>query len=185
MTRGKKKSDRGGAMAGRGTVHSGLLKELLRHRFFSLRPPKSTGREQFGGTYIESLVRKARRKGIGSLDLLATATALTAASVGRAYRDHILPRLGKVDEIYFTGGGRKNRTLMRMLARELDFARVGVVEDLGFNGDALEAQAFAVLANEAVVGVPGNLPGVTGARRGLVLGKIVPGRNYAGVKLRS
>lgn len=120
------------------------------------------------------------------MDLLATATALTAFSIGEAYRDYVLARLGlgKVDEIYFTGGGRKNHTLMGLLRKELGFAKVGVVEDLGFDGDALEAQAFAVLANEAVEGLRGNLPRVTGANHSVVLGKIVPGRNFLRVKLK-
>jgi len=184
MTRGKKRSDRGGAMARQGTVHAGLLRDLMRHPFFSLSPPRSTGREEFGMAFVATLRRRGRKLGIRPLDLLATATALTAASAARAYRDHVLSRLGKVDEIYFAGGGRKNRALMEMLRREIDFARVGVVEDLGFDGDALEAQAFAVLANEAVEGMGGNLQGATGARRTVVLGKIVPGRNYLGVKLK-
>ena len=171
-------------MARRGKVHAGLLRVLLRHPFFLLRPPKSTGREEFGEKYVSTLRLRAKKRGIRPLDLLATATAFTASSIGAAYRDNILARLGRVDEIYFTGGGRKNRTLMGLLKKELGFAKVGVVEDLGFNGDALEAQAFAVLANEAVEGLHGNLPRVTGAKHPVVLGKIVPGKNYLGVKLK-
>ncbi len=183
MTKGKKDSDRGGIMAAQGTVRQDLLKRLLRHPFFSKRPPKSTGREEFGEPYVSALCQIARRKNIRLLDLLATATALTAYSIGRAYREIILPRLGKVDEIYFCGGGRNNNTLMQMLKEELAFAKVQLVEDLGFDGDALEAQAFAVLANEAIEGVAGNLPRVTGARHKIVVGKIVPGKNYLRVKL--
>jgi len=184
LTRGKKGSDRGGAMARRGTVQEGLLRDLLRHPFFAKRPPKSTGREEFGAAFVSSLIHKARRRGMRPLDLLTTATALTARSIGRAYRDFILRRLGKVDEIYFTGGGRKNHTLLELLRRELPCARVGVVEELGWDGDALEAQAFALLAHEAVEGSAGNLPRATGARHEVILGKIVPGRNYRGVRLR-
>lgn len=185
MTKGKKNSDRGGVMAGKGTVRQDLLKQLLRHPFFSRRPPKSTGREEFGEPFVFSLRQVAKKRKIRPLDLLATATALTVSSIGRAYRDFVLPRSGKVDEIYFAGGGRKNHTLMDMLRRELAFARVGSIEELGFDGDALEAQAFALLANEAVEGLRGNLPRATGARREVILGKIVPGRNYSGVKLKT
>lgn len=186
ITRGKSNSDRGGVMARRGKVHAGFLRVLLRHPFFSLRPPKSTGRDDFGGEFVSTLRQRAKKRGIRPLDLLATATALTAFSIGEAYRDYVLARLGlgKVDEIYFTGGGRKNHTLMGLLRKELGFAKVGVVEDLGFDGDALEAQAFAVLANEAVEGLRGNLPRVTGANHSVVLGKIVPGRNFLRVKLK-
>ena len=185
LTKGKKSSDRGGLMARQGRVHWGLLSHLLRHPFLSKRPPKSTGREEFGEPFVASLLKMALKKSIRPLDLLATATAFTARSISQAYREFILPRSGKVDEIYFTGGGRKNRTLMAMLRSELSFAKVGVVEDLGFDGDALEAQAFALLAYEAVEGVPGNLSRVTGARHEVILGKIVPGRNYLGARLKA
>ncbi len=185
LTKGKKNSDRGGLMARQGKVQESLLGHLLRHPFLSKRPPKSTGREEFGAPFVAALLKMARKKNIRPLDLVATATAFTARSISQAYREFILPRSGNVDEIYFTGGGRKNRTLMAMLRSELSFAKVGVVEDLGFDGDALEAQAFALLAYETVEGVPGNLSRVTGARHEVVLGKIVPGRNYAGARLSS
>ncbi len=183
VTRGKMGFDRGGALAKKGRVHAGLLRELMRHPFFAASPPKSAGREEFGGEYVSALRQRARKKGIRPLDLMATATALTASSIAKAYRESILRRFGKVEEIYFTGGGRKNRTLMEMLQGELPFAKVSVLEELGFDGDALEAQAFAILANEAVEGNAGNLPRVTGAGHGAVLGKIVPGKNYLGTKL--
>ena len=184
LTRGKNSSDRGGGLAGKGQVQAGFLRDLMRHPFLSVSPPKSAGREEFGGEFVSALRQRAKKKGIRPLDLMATATALTASSIGKAYREFVLRRFGEVDEIYFTGGGRKNRTLMEMLRRELPFAKVSVLEELGFDGDALEAQAFAILANEAVDGNTGNLPRVTGAGHGVVLGKIVPGKNYLGVKLK-
>ena len=183
ITKGGKRVDLNGSMARQGRVHEGLLEELLRHPYFHQRPPKSTGREAFGEPYVSSLCRRSRSRRIAPLDLLATATALTSRSIASSFRKFILPHFGKVDEIYFTGGGRKNRTLMGMLKKGLDFSRVGLVEELGFDGDALEAQAFAILANEAVAGVASNLCRVTGARHEVILGKIVPGRNYLGVKL--
>lgn len=184
LTKGKISSDRGGAMARQGKVLEALSGSLMRHPFLSKRPPKSTGREEFGAAFVSSLIEMARKRRMHPLDLLATATAFTASSIGQAYKKFILPRFGKVDEIYFAGGGRKNHTLMQMLKHELGFAAVGTVEDLGFDGDALEAQAFALLAYEAVAGIPGSLARVTGARREVILGKIVPGRNYLGVRLK-
>ncbi len=184
MTRGKMSSDRGGAMAKEGDVNGGLLRALMRHPFYSLLPPKSTGREAFGASFVASLQQRAKKQGIRPLDLLATATALSASTIVKAYAECVLGRLGKVDEIYFAGGGRKNRTLMKLLRNGLDFAKVGVVEDLGVDGDALEAQAFAVMANETVEGVRGNLPRVTGAGHPVILGKVVPGKNYLGVRLK-
>lgn len=184
LTKGKKSSDHGGLMARQGKVQEALLSRLLRHPFLFKLPPKSTGREEFGEPFVSSLLKMAHRRGVRPLDLITTATAFTARSIGQAYRQFVLARCGKVDEIYFTGGGRKNRTLMAMLRRELSFAKVGTVEDLGFDGDALEAQAFALLAYGTVEGLPGNLSCVTGARRAVILGKIVPGRNYLGLRLK-
>ncbi|NIO11618.1 MAG: anhydro-N-acetylmuramic acid kinase [Deltaproteobacteria bacterium] len=184
VTRGKLTFDRRGVLARKGRVQTDLLKELMRHRFLSAPPPKSAGREEFGRDFISALRQRAKKKRIRPLDLLATATAFTAASIGKAYNDFVLRRRNGVDEIYFTGGGRKNRTLMEMLARELPFAKVSVIEDLGYDGDALEAQAFAILANEAVEGHISNLPGITGAKHGMVLGKIVPGKNFLRVRLK-
>ena len=183
MTKGKKNFDRGGSMARLGRIQYDLLEVFLRHPYFSQHPPKSAGRKEFGEAFISSLRKAARKRGVRPLDLLATATALTALSAEIAYWEFVLGQSYKIDEIYFTGGGRKNRALMGMLRWGITFAKVGVVEELGFDGDALEAQAFAVLANEAVEGVAGNLSDVTGARHGVVLGKIVPGRNYLHVRL--
>lgn len=183
VTGGEKGFDSGGRLARSGKVHERLLKTLLRHPFLARRPPKSAGREEFGAGFVASLMRSAKRMGVGRMDLLATATAFTARSIGDAYRRFVLP-LGPIDEIFFAGGGRKNRTLMDMLKAELAFAKVAPIEELGVNGDALEAQAFAILADEAIEGVAVNLSGVTGARHEVVLGKVVPGRNYLGVKLR-
>lgn len=184
LSRGRRAFDLNGAQAQRGRVDEDLLRSLLRHPYFSRRPPKSTGAEDFGAEFVARLLRRARRKRLGAADLLATATALTARSIGKAYRELVLPRIRKLNEIYFAGGGRRNRALMAMLKEELPFARVGVVEELGFDGDALEAQAFALLAYEAVEGVAANLPRVTGARHPVVLGKITPGKNYSRVILR-
>ena len=62
VTKGQHQYDRGGALAAKGDVHEGLLKEMLRHPFFRRRPPKSTGREQFGQQYCEWFYGKARRE---------------------------------------------------------------------------------------------------------------------------
>jgi anhydro-N-acetylmuramic acid kinase len=173
LTNGRLRYDRDGALARRGRIDPTLLRELMRHPFLRRRPPKSTGREEFGAPVVDRLLAQARRRRLGDADIVATATAFTARALGDAYRRFLLPR-GRIDEVYFCGGGSRNPALMDMLRQELSFARVGVIDELGINGDALEAVAFAVLALETARGRPTNVPAVTGATAA-ILGKIVPG----------
>jgi anhydro-N-acetylmuramic acid kinase len=178
-TRGRQRYDRHGALARRGKVSGPLLAELLRHPFLSRRPPKSTGREEFGSPFADSLYRRARlqaggqarRKRIAPLDVVATVTAFTAASIAEAYA-RFLP--GKVDEVILCGGGARNRTLVGMLRERVQPAKVMLTDDFGISADAKEAVSFAILAAETIRGAAGNVPSATGADRRVVLGKIVP-----------
>jgi anhydro-N-acetylmuramic acid kinase len=81
-----------------------------------------------------------------------------------------------VDELILCGGGSRNATLVEMLRQALAPARVRIMDELGLDADAKEAVSFAILAAETIRGRPGNVPSATGARRPVVLGKIVPGR---------
>jgi anhydro-N-acetylmuramic acid kinase len=173
ITQGKRGYDRGGAVAAKGTVHERLLAEMLRHPFLRRRPPKSTGREQFGQQYCEWLYGKARREGLLPEDVVATATAFTAASIASAYRT-FLPAMP--DETILCGGGAHNATLVRMLQQRLEGVRIRSTDEFGIHVDAKEAVSFAILAYATINGLPNNLPSVTGAGEPVVLGKIVPGR---------
>lgn len=104
--------------------------------------------------------------------MLATATAFTAASIADAYRRFLG---GRVDEVIVSGGGAHNDTLMAMLAERLAPAEVTTSGRYGLHVEAKEAVAFAILAAETYRGRCANVPTATGARRGVVLGKIVPG----------
>ena len=168
---GRQRMDKDGKMAARGTVNERLLRELLRHRYFARRPPKSTGREEFGPPFIARFHARARALKLTPPDIIATATALTAHTVADAVRRFLLP-LGPVDQLIATGGGARNPTLMAMLARQLPRTAVMRAEEVGVDGDALEAIAFALLGHETLHGRPGNLPSVTGARSRAILGKI-------------
>ena len=172
ITSGRRQYDRGGRLAARGEVLPELLKVWLAHPYFRRRPPKTTGREDFGSDYAEAIHHAALADGAAAADVLATATALTAESIARAYR-RFLP--GPVDEAIVSGGGARNPTLMAMLARRLSPTRVLPSDDLGLDADAKEAVAFAILAVETIRGGAGNVPAATGATRPVVLGKIVPG----------
>ena len=170
-TGGRLRFDRDGRLARRGRVHPRLLAEWLRHPYFRRRPPKSTGREEFGWAFADERYARAIARRIDPLDVLATATALTAESIARAHR-RFLP--GRVDEVIVSGGGVRNAALMAMLADRAAPARVVASDELGLDADAKEAVAFAVLAAQTVRGQANNVPAATGAGRSVVLGKIVP-----------
>jgi len=172
-TDGAQTFDRDGIMAAVGAVDEELLWELMQHPYFRQPPPKSTGRETFGAAYADDLRRRGEIRGLSSQDIVATATALTAESIARAYRDF----LGPIDEIILGGGGSYNPTLRRMLADRLPGIPLRVHEEFGISGEAKEAIAFALLGHATLCGVPANLPAATGAAHPVVLGKIVPGRS--------
>ncbi len=172
ITANAERFDRDGRRAARGTPSEELIAPLLDDAYFRQRPPKSTGRERFGAAYAEALIRAGRGLGLSDDDLVATATALTARSIAGAYR------LGGMDEppveCVVSGGGARNPALMRMLAEQLDPLPVTDLSALGWDPDAKEAAAFAILAHLFQRGEAGNLPSVTGARGPRVLGKLTP-----------
>ena len=173
FTHGEMTFDRDGELSALGRVDEALLSWLMLHGFLHRPPPKSTGREEFGSGFVTELLERAEATGVSAEDLLTTATAFTAESIAAAYRDFVFP-LHPIDEVILGGGGSYNATLRRMLQERLPGVSVLLHEDFGIRGDAKEALAFAILGNETMLGRPANLPKVTGARRAVVLGKIVP-----------
>jgi anhydro-N-acetylmuramic acid kinase len=174
-----KSYDAKGSVAGRGQVIEAALTQALAHPFFRRKPPKSAGREEFGREFLTQFLGwcGARAK---KPDVLATATALTAVSIGKAVRQGLAmskaesPFSRGMAEYVVSGGGVKNRTLMRMISQQvqpLGF-RVLTSDDLGIPSQAKEAVAFALLAYQTWHRQPGNVPGATGAGRAVVLGKI-------------
>jgi anhydro-N-acetylmuramic acid kinase len=159
--------DAGGALAERGSVHAGVLEELLRDPYFAQAPPRSTGREHFGADFAERLHRR-----VPGADGVRTAVALTVESVARFCHDH----LPHADDVVVSGGGTHHPVLMRELESRIDALGMPMrrFDELFFPADAKEAAAFALLGWLAVHGQPGNLPSVTGARGLRVLGSIVP-----------
>jgi len=158
--------DRDGIRAARGKIDDALLTELHRHPFLSQPPPKSTGREDFGREFVYPLLT---RFGDRKDDLLATLTRFSAEAIARSYRE-ALPAMP--DEVYISGGGALNPTLMRHLVELLAPIPVQSLAALGVDPEAKEAIAFAVLANQTLFGAAGNLPAVTGAAGPRVLGKL-------------
>jgi anhydro-N-acetylmuramic acid kinase len=107
------------------------------------------------------------------VDLIATATALTAAAVALGIDDFVRPRM-RVDELILSGGGARNPQIRAYLAAFLPGVAIAASADFGVDIDAKEAMAFAVLGYETWRRRPSNLPSATGARRAAVLGKISP-----------
>ena len=171
VSAGKQKYDRGGKIASNGTVNETLLKEMLSHAFYKRRPPKTTGREEFGLQYCEAIYKSASERKMSGQDVIATATALTAESIAQAYR-RFLPKAP--DEIILCGGGSHNITLIKMLQDRLGRTKICFSDEFGISSDAKEAVSFAILAYYTIKGRPNNVPGATGADQPLVLGKIVP-----------
>lgn len=160
--------DRNGAWGASGTVQPELLEAFLADPFFQRAPPKSTGRERFNLPWLE---------GFGpdrwpSADVQATLGALTAASVADALERFANPT---PKTLWLAGGGRHNETLVTALTQRLaPKTAVKTIEAAGFDGDQLEALAFAWLAAAHCRGVAGNVPAVTGAVGPRVLGAYFP-----------
>ncbi len=167
-TGGQLKYDQDGKLAASGRILPELLEAWLDDPYFRKHPPKTTGRELFGVQFARRIMTEAH--GIQLEDVIATATALTAESIVRAYRDFVLPR-GPIDQVIVGGGGSRNPTLMKMLRQRLSYCQVLSHEDLSINGKAKEAIALAIIANDAIAGLNTNIPGATGGRP-TVLGKI-------------
>jgi anhydro-N-acetylmuramic acid kinase len=163
--------DRNGGIASQGRILQPLLEALLRNPYFKRKPPKTAGREEFGREYVKIMVSRHGRA--AKADLVTTATALTAHSIARAIRNFVLPR-GRYRDFVVSGGGSRNRTLMRMLAEETSSLglKLRTSDDFGVPSQAKEAVAFALLAYQTWHRQPGNIPSATGAERPAVLGKI-------------
>lgn len=168
MTGGAKRYDEGGVLAASGAVSEALLAFLLDDPYLAQKPPKTTGREAYGRAYVERLVEKGRGISLSDADMLATATRFTAECV-RIAVERFCP--DRPDRLVVGGGGSRNPTLMRFFEERLPMP-VQTNEALGFDSDAKEAVAFAILANECLHGIANNVPAATGARHPVVMGKV-------------
>lgn len=168
LSDGRDAYDVDGRRAARGRVLPEALSEWLEDPFFRAAPPRSTGRERFSEARLE---RWLERHGEASGDdLLATLVELTARAVAQAARWIGFP----LEEVYLCGGGARNPTLVGRLEERLAPAAVRPLSALGWDGDAREAAAFALLARQHRLDIPVDLSWATGARGPRRLGKWVP-----------
>src|ERR1019366_2647984 len=157
MTQGSKRFDRNGSLAAKGHVNRPLLDSLLADKYYKAKPPKTAGREQYGLRFVDRLLATK----LPMEDLVATATALTAATVAMG-----VTQFGPgTQELIASGGGTHNRRLMAQIAAFLPHCRVTTTSEFGIDVDAKEAIAFAILAHRTWRRQTGNLPSATGARK--------------------
>ena len=171
-TNGVERFDAEGAHAARGVVREDMVADFMKDPYFARKPPKSTGREVYGASCAAAFLKGASNRGLSFEDRVATATACTAESIAAAYRDFILPGTS-IATVLVAGGGARNATLLRMIQARLPVGiTVTTTAACGVPDQAREAMAFAVMGHESLMGRPGNLPAVTGARAPVVLGSI-------------
>lgn len=177
---GREAFDRDGRRAAAGCVDERRLRAWLAHPFLRRKPPKSTGREVFGEPFLEGILAEwPSALAQGGRDLLATLTAFTARSIAGNYRRHLpRPGPGVVSRVILAGGGSRNPVLVEAIRRALvdvlPGAQVMGSAEAGWPSEAVEAAAFAWLADRHLRGLPGNLPATTGASRSRVLGTWTP-----------
>jgi anhydro-N-acetylmuramic acid kinase len=171
-TGGETRFDDRGRIAAQGKYRKEWLSRLLAHRYLQKPPPKSAGREDFGEDFVQ--LELSDYEGIPLADRVATMTEFVARSILMGFERFVFPH-HDIAEIVLSGGGVHNETLMSRLQRGFAPIPVVTIEKYGISSDAKEAIAFAILANETIAGNPASVPGVTGAKRRVVLGKIVPG----------
>src|SRR5579883_2521625 len=188
FTKDRRTYDAEARMASRGRLLPDLLDKLLAEKYFRQPPPKSAGREQYGRLYVQEILGWGRQRRARPEDLIRTATVLTAVTIAEA-----LDRWAPADfeaasrarttkpratrskpaanrsQLIVSGGGARNPLILAELAAALPNVEVTTTEALGLPGDAKEAFAFALLADETVHGRPANLPSATGASRPALL----------------
>ena len=172
ITQGMERYDKAGKRAALGTPYQSLIDAWLKHPFFQLPPPKTTGREMFGQTYAMECLADCRERNLSDNDCIATLTELTVHTIAD-YIERFITGQNPIDTLYVSGGGVHNQTIMRRLSEQLPNTTVESVDNSGISADAKEAIAFAILANETLHGNPGNLPSATGASVRKILGKFV------------
>lgn len=157
--------DRDGAFASAGRVDQTLLDALMADPYFAMPAPKSTGREYF---HLGWLSAHRQMAALSPADVQATLLELTARSVAAAIAEYA----SAADDVLVCGGGVHNGALMKRLQALLAPRALASTAAHGVDPDFIEASAFAWLARQRLLGLPGNLPAVTGARGPRVLGAI-------------
>jgi len=195
LTDGQKDYDQAGIMAGQGKLNQILYDRLFQHEFFDSSYLRSTGRYDFGSQYTEKIIAEASRRGVSDIDIIRTLTEFTASSLVESFQEELvredMDTLKKSDclEVIISGAGSHNQSLLNFIGREIaerfhnyrtelislaekNYDRYNIP---AIDADQKEAVAFALLAREAMMKRPGNLPAVTGASHPVIAGDLTPG----------
>src|SRR3984893_9882577 len=190
FTRNRQRFDKDARRAQQGRAIPALLDELMRDPYLKLAPPKSTGREYYGRTYLEKILRLGRHHKAKPNDLIRAATIFTVLSILDALNRFVLPET-KIHQLIISGGGAKNPLILAQLSAALSVSRATDIvgarfsasqrsaqieilpsSALGLHENAKESFAFALMAYETFHQRPSNVPSATGASRPAILGKI-------------
>ena len=189
FTHGRQRYDQDARLAQQGRSIPALIDELMRDPYLKLAPPKSTGREYYGRTYVEKLLRLGHKHHAKPNDLIRAATIFSAISVVDALNRFVLPK-NKIHQLIISGGGARNPLILAQLQTALTASVVGARDtrarlsshsgtmeilpsaSFGIPESGKESFAFAILAYETFHHRPSNLPSATGAHGPAILGKI-------------
>ena len=168
-TSGKITYDKDGQLAAAGVVDQKLLVEFLKHPYYEIKAPKSTGKEIFHLPYLLEILGPTQEWVIE--DVLATLLEVTVETVAQEVEKYALSSL------YVAGGGAANKQLMKRMQERLSNCTILSVSELGISTQSKEAIAFALIGFLSIHGLPGQIPSCTGASGGRVLGSLTPGAN--------
>ncbi len=161
-----KNFDQDGQWAASGEINQDFLKELLSDDYFKLTPPKSTGTEYFNAEWLTN--KLSQFPFLSAEDVQASLTAFTATTVSDAIKIYAT----ETEEVIICGGGVHNHYLLQLLKNELPGIEINSSAHYDLDPDYIEATAFAWLAKQTMEHKAGNLPGVTGAKRSVILGGV-------------
>ncbi len=162
----KKEYDENAEVAQTGMINDALFDVLKSHPYLTFNYPKTTGREDFGAEYVQSILEDFKL--LDSQDIIRTLTYFTSYCVAKALSDVG----GTFDRLIVSGGGAYNPLILKDLADLCDVKDVLTQEDLGYSSASKEAIAFVICGNQTLHHKPSNVPSVTGAQKNLVLGSI-------------
>lgn len=169
ITGSSQKFDRDGLLAKKGRVNKDLQKYLISNQFIYLKPPKSTGREEFGEKYLEEIINFSRNFDLDEFDILATITHFTADAIYKNCELFLSP----IDEIIMSGGGVYNKEIIRYLKNKFISSKFYLTDDFNIPSKAKEAMGFALLGYSTKNKLFNNVPAATGAMHPVVMGKLV------------
>ena len=168
-TNGKENYDKGGLLGAQGVINPEVLAEMLREPYYAMSYPKSTGKELFNHDYLVSWM--GRFPNVSMLDWISTLTALTATTIANEFNKL------KLEQVFVSGGGLHNETLMAQLRSMTHSVEYLPYEELGISSDGKEAYLFGLIGFLSSHNLPGNIPSSTGASGPRILGSISPGNH--------